>query len=215
MYSGMAIVGRSVYATIRLLMMCAAIFAASNPAAQIYKWVDENGVTNYSNQRPADSGMSRQVAVVDSNISVYTPDPGLAQAVDAFRMRSNAIGVNAAAPETSPANQYAAPVYVPVAVASDPCADYRAAHCNEIYSGYYPYAPVAGHHAYRRQRRIPQILLRPGAIAGQVVGMDGYIPGNSANARRFGHIRSHSLSRRAVEPGFTGGRPAPLPSRFR
>ena len=48
MYSGMAIVGRSVYATIRLLMMCAAIFAASNPAAQIYKWVDENGVTNYS-----------------------------------------------------------------------------------------------------------------------------------------------------------------------
>jgi hypothetical protein len=206
----------SVHVTIRLLTACAAIFAASTAGAQIYKWVDENGVTNYSNQRPADPKTSQQLGVVESNISVYTPDTNLVQAVDAFRMRSNEIGLNPAAPEASASNQYAAPVYVPVPVASDPCTDYRAAHCNELNTGYYPYVPVVGHRFYRRRhKRIPQIQLRPGAIAGHVVGMDGYIPGNSASARRARPAPLRSLSRRAVEPSFTGGRPAQLPSRFR
>jgi len=216
MYSIMAMVGMLVRATIRLLIACAAILAASAACAQIYKWVDENGVTNYSNRQPADPSAPRKIGIVENNISVYTPDPALVEAVDAFRMRSNEISRNARAPEANPATQYATPVYVPVPVASDPCAGDRTAPCDELYTGYYPYAPVVGRRAYRRRnKRIPQIQLRPGAIAGQVVGMDGYIPGNSANARRFGHAPSHSGFRRAVEPSFTGGKPVQIPSRFR
>jgi hypothetical protein len=207
-------VGAFVQTTIRWLMVCAAIFSASTACAQIYKWVDENGVTNYSHQRPTDAKAPRQVEVVENNISVYTPDPSLVRAVDAFRMRSNELGLNAAAPAVSHPNQYVMPVYVPVPVPSDPCAGYRSAHCGEFYTGYYPYAPVVGHRRFRhRNTAIPQIRLEPGAIAGQVVGTGGYIPGNSANARRFGPAPSRSLSRPAFEPSFTGGGPAP--SRFR
>jgi hypothetical protein len=201
-----------------LALLVAAAGLAPLPAvgAQIYKWVDENGVTNYSNQQPAPAAAPRAVGVVENNISVYTPDPALTREVNAFRMRSNGIGASAAAPVAPPPYEFSAPVYVPVPVASDPCAEYRAAHCGEYYADFYPYGPVAGYAPYhQRVSRIPQVRLRPGAIAGQVVGMDGYIPGNSANARRFGPAPIRPGLRYAVEPTFTGGTPAQLPARFR
>jgi hypothetical protein len=201
---------------IRLLVAAAALAPLPGVSAQIYKWVDERGVTNYSNHQPAQATAPGTVEVVENNISVYSPDPALTRAVDAFRMRSHEIGFNAAAPAAPPAFDYSAPVYVPVPVASDPCGEYRAAHCNEFYSDFYPYAPGAGYAPYhRRVKRIPQVRLRPGAIAGQVVGMDGYIPGNSANARRFDPAPVRPGLRHAVEPSFTGGRSAPLPAKFR
>lgn len=205
----------SVRATLRVLLTCSAIIAASSTSAQIFKWVDENGVTTYSNRRPADAKVAGEIGVVENRISVYTPDPSLLQAVDAFRQRSNQIAVNAAPSRAGPPVQSVAPIYVPVPVAPDPCADERSAHCDEIYTGYYPYAPVVGYGRYRRHKRIPQVHLRPGTIAGNVVGMDGYIPGNSANAPRFGHAPMRSLSRPALEPRSTGGRPVQLPTRLR
>jgi len=199
-----------------LLVAAAAITPLSAVGAQIYKWVDENGVTNYSNRQPAQATAPRTVRVVEDNISVYTPDPALTRAVDAFRMRSNEIGANAAAPLAPPPSDYSAPVYVPVPVASDPCAESRAAHCNEFYPDFYPYAPVAGYGPrFRRHKRIPQVHIPPGTIAGKVVGMDGYIPGNSANARRFGPAPVRPGLRHALEPSSTGGRPAPRPTKFR
>ncbi len=206
----------STHATLRVLVTCCAMITASSAAAQIFKWVDENGVTTYSNQRPANANAAGDIEVVENRISVYTPDAALLEAVDTFRQQSNRAGANAAAPQERPSGQYAAPVYVPVPVAPDPCADEGSAYCNEMYTGYYPYAPAVGHRVYRRYKRVPQIRLRPGTIAGQVVGMDGYIPGNSANARRYGRGPMHSLSRPALEPRSTGGRrPVQLPSRFR
>lgn len=202
--------------TFQLLVAIAAIIAVSAASAQIYKWVDDRGITNYSNQPPADPQTSPQVEVVASNISVYTPDPSLLEAVEAFRMQNHQIGLNAAAAQASPANQYAVPVYVPVPVASDPCADDRAAHCDEFYTGYYPYVPVVARRAYNaRHKRIPQTWHRRGAVAEQVVGMDGYTYGNSAGAGRFGHAPSRFLSRRAMEPRRTIGSPVQLPSQFR
>ncbi len=201
---------------VRLLVAAAALAPLPGVSAQIYKWVDERGVTNYSNHQPGEATAPGAVGIVENNISVYSPDPALTRAVDAFRMRSNEIGANAAAPAAAPTYDYSAPVYVPVPVASDPCAEYRAAHCNEFYSDFYPYAPGIGYGTHHRgHKRIPQIRLRPGAIAGQVVGMDGFIPGNSANARRFGPASFRPGLRHAVEPSFTGGRPAPLPAKFR
>lgn len=201
---------------IRLLVAAAVLAPLPGVCAQIYKWVDEHGVTNYSNHRPAQATTTGTVQVVENNISVYSPDAALTRAVDAFRMRSNEIGADTAAPAAPPAYDYSAPVYLPVPVASDPCAEYRAAHCNEFYPDFYPHSPVAGYAPYhRRVRRIPQIRLRPGAIAGQVVGMNGFIPGNSANARGFGPAPFRAGLRHAVEPSSTGGRPAPRPTKFR
>lgn len=205
----------SVRATLQVLLTCSAIIAASSTSAQIFKWVDENGVTTYSNQRPADATAVGEIGVVENRISVYTPDASLLQAVDAFRQRSNENGVKPA-PQARPSSEYVTPVYVPVPVEPDPCTGYRSVDCNEIDAGYYyPYAPVVGHRRYRRYKRIPQVHLRPGTIAGNVVGMDGYIPGNSANAPRFGHAPMRSLSRPALEPRSTGGRPVQLPTRLR
>jgi hypothetical protein len=202
--------------TFQLLVAITAFVAVSAASAQIFKWVDEHGVTNYSNQRPADRQTSPQVEVVASNISVYTPDPSLLKAVEAFRMQNHQIGLNAAAARASPANPYTVPVYVPAPVASDPCADDRAAHCDEFYTGYYPYLPVVAHRAYRgRHNRIPRIWHRRGAVAEQVVGMDGYIKGNAAGAGRFGHAPSRSLSRRAIEPRRSRGSSMQLPPQFR
>lgn len=201
---------------LRVVLAVAALAPLPAVCAQIYKWVDERGVTNYSNHQPAPTAAPRSVAVVENNISVYTPDPALTRAVDAFRMRSNEIGANAAAPAAPPPYDYSAPVFVPVPVASDPCAEYRAAGCNGSYSDFYPYAPVAGYGPrFRHHKRIPQVRIPPGTIAGQVVGADGYIPGNSANAPRFGPPPVRPGLRLAVEPSYTGGRPAQLPARFR
>jgi hypothetical protein len=201
---------------IRGVVAAAALVPLPAVCAQIYKWVDERGVTNYSNHQPAPSAAPRTVGVVEHNISVYTPDPALTRAVDAFRIRSNEIGVSASAPAAPPQYDYSAPVYVPVPVTSDPCGEYRAAHCGQLYPDFYPYAsgPGYGSH-FRRHKRIPQVRIPPGTIAGQVVGMDGFIPGNSANAPRFGPAPIRPGLRHAVEPSYTGGRPAPMPARIR
>jgi len=199
--------------TLRLLVAAAAILPVSGASAQIYKWVDERGVTNYSNQRPSDPTGQRQAGLVGNTISVYTPDPDLVQAVDEFRKRSNETAFKSAARAATIGAPYA-PVGVSVPVAPDPCEGYRSVHCNDVHPGYQLHAPVAAHRFFRRQhKRIPQIALKPGAIAGQVVGLDGFIPGNSANARRFGPAPSRSFSRHAVEPSFGAG--AGMRSRLR
>src|SRR5262245_43483113 len=70
-----------------LLITVLALLGATAPAsaAQLYKWVDERGVTNYSNQPPADPKAAGKVAPVEGNLSVYSPDPALLQAVAANR----------------------------------------------------------------------------------------------------------------------------------
>jgi hypothetical protein len=66
----------------RLFRSAAAAIAlvAAVPAwAQIYKWVDEKGVVNYSSRPPA----GRKSTVLDPNsvsVSTYTPDESLTQA---------------------------------------------------------------------------------------------------------------------------------------
>lgn len=198
-----------------LLVVAIPLALPAGLGAQIYKWVDERGVTNYSNHRPTAGTDEGPVAVVKDRVSVYSPDKGLARAVDAFRMRSNTIAADRSLP-AAPAQQYSAPAYVPAPAISDPCVAYRAAHCNEFYSGYYPDAPGVGYPGHARWRkRIPQVRIPPGTIAGQVVGANGYIAGNSANARQFGGASFNRAFRPAYEPQSTGGRPLHHPSRFR
>ncbi|MGQ0749236.1 MAG: DUF4124 domain-containing protein, partial [Betaproteobacteria bacterium] len=60
------------------------LVAACAPASaqQLYKWVDERGVTNYSNHPPADPKAAKNVRPVEDRLSVYSPDQGLVQAIE-------------------------------------------------------------------------------------------------------------------------------------
>lgn len=67
----------------------AAFVLASAPAgAELYKWVDERGVTNYSSEPPPAAATANKLTRVENKISVYTPDDGVMQAVKAVRERS-------------------------------------------------------------------------------------------------------------------------------
>jgi hypothetical protein len=144
-------------------------------AAEVYKWIDERGVTNYSNQPPVDPGAAKKLAIVEDNVSIYTPDPTLLQAVESFRKRAlydRTERVEAERPQVivihAPAPQFA---YDPIAVGHTP--------------GYYPTGIVGGFFPVRHRTRLVQAKLPPGAIAGNVVGLGGIIPGLSAAAPRI------------------------------
>jgi hypothetical protein len=147
----------------------AAMLAVMPAYSQIYKWVDERGVTNYSGQPPIDPKAAEKVAVVENKVSVYTPDPALLRAVEASRERVNrapyyrAESVEVQRPQVIVINN----LIPPSAYESD--------------LAYYPVWAGPARHSIR-QPQLVQAALPPGAIAGNVVGMAGYIPGNSAAA---------------------------------
>ena len=66
-----------------ILLLCA---AAAPLHAQTYKWVDDKGVTNYSNRPPP--GKIAKVQVVEDRISVVPSDPSLGPANAAMRARA-------------------------------------------------------------------------------------------------------------------------------
>ena len=82
-------------------MLLAALCTAAPAAAELYKWVDERGVTNYSNTPPAAAATANKLARVNNTISVYTPDENFMQAVKALRER-NLKALSEPEPERSP-----------------------------------------------------------------------------------------------------------------
>jgi hypothetical protein len=68
----------------RFLFAAAALCFAGGAGADIYRWVDQDGLTHYSNEKPRDAAV-RALAVVEDRLSVYTPDPNLTRAIEAFR----------------------------------------------------------------------------------------------------------------------------------
>ena len=128
---------------IRLLIVLFAILATVPATAQVYKWVDERGVTNYSNQPPADPKAVKKLGVVEDKISVYTPDPALMQAIAAFQQQrinralAEAIGSLELEAERR-AGQYGAGA----PACYDPCLDGGGINCSGVYGGYYPYVPA-------------------------------------------------------------------------
>ena len=148
---------------------------ATSAFAQVYKWVDEKGVTNYSNAAPAKPGGN--VTVVEDRISVYTPEQSVLDAAQKARERSAAPapapmqpGVTAIAPS---------PVSAPTAVVagSDACRNTTDPNCYGA-----PFFGVPVVIAPRRAPRLNQPQLPPGAIAGNVTGGSGYTAGLSGQA---------------------------------
>src|SRR6267143_3892086 len=98
--------------------------------AETYKWVDEKGVTNYSNSPPASARLAEKTQVVEERLSVYTPDPGLLRAI---QVRP---------PISAPMPYAPAGAYEHYAAATQPMYD------GYPYGGYFPYTPefvVVGH----------------------------------------------------------------------
>ena len=127
---------------IRLPIILVAILAAAPASAQLYKWVDERGVTNYSNQPPADPKAIKKLGVVADRVSVYTPDPALMQAVAAFQQQRNnrVLAERIDSLERQLDAERQAVAVMPARY--DPCLDGGGINCNGIYAGYYPYLPA-------------------------------------------------------------------------
>jgi hypothetical protein len=53
--------------------------------AETYKWVDANGVVNYSNTPPSSGTVASRKQTVPDRISSYTPEPVVSQPIDVYR----------------------------------------------------------------------------------------------------------------------------------
>lgn len=157
--------------------LLAATLSSLVPAAfaQVYKWVDDNGVTNYSNEPPAKT--RRNVTVVEDRISVYTPEQSVLDAAQKARERS-------AAPPPAPTKPAVtviapSPVSAPpaVIVVNDACRNSTDPNCYNV-----PFYGTPVIIAPRHPPLLNQPQLPPGAIAGNVTGGAGYTAGLSAHA---------------------------------
>jgi len=166
-----------------LVTVLVAVLAATGAAAELYKWVDERGVVNYSDQPPADPKTASKLTTVEDRVSVYTPDKALMQALEAERRGAPGKG-DARFEAERPARPFVALLGARTPqLPSDPCLDASRIECGAFFGSYYPAWSGVRHVAISRKSRIvPQITLTPGTIAGNVTGMSGYIPGNSAAA---------------------------------
>ncbi len=119
------------------LLAVVLLLVARPLCAEIYKWVDEKGVTNYSSSPPANSKLAEKTQVVEERLSVYTPDPGLLRAI---QVRPS---MSAPMPYT-PAGAYERYAAATQAMYDD-CLAQRRVDCNGAsypYGGYFPYMPV-------------------------------------------------------------------------
>jgi uncharacterized protein DUF4124 len=147
---------------------------ATVPAyAQVYKWVDERGVTNYSSEPPADRKAGLKPATVADRISVYAPEPAVQRAISAISLgkdrilsdRIDSLERQLAADRQS--SQYAAAAEAHAAQAAyAQCVAERRVDC-DYDSGRYPYASGGVLTVIHRRPR-PHIpaMARSGAGAG-------------------------------------------------
>jgi hypothetical protein len=145
---------------IRLLFMVAAVGASLPAAAELYRWVDERGVTNYSNEPPPAAATARKLARVTDKISVYTPDENFMKAVKTLRERS----LQALAEPEQPRNPVAR-IVAPPQSGYEQCVSSGRSGCEDLYGGYYPtYFPGAV--GFARRAVQPTRFLTPRASRG-------------------------------------------------
>lgn len=144
------------------------VFQAGAVAAQVYKWVDERGVVNYSSQLPTDPKFAGKAAAIEDRVSFYTPDPALVSEIEADRQRN-----------IRAANEKPEPRQPAVAMLGTPDPAPSAAAETLVYD--YPYVVGGGwSRRHRPLHKVPQVKLPAGAIAGNTVGLYSIIPGSSA-----------------------------------
>ena len=154
--------------------------------AQVYKWVDDRGVTHYSDEAPAKGGSAKTAVVVRERLSVYsTPSPPATPASQytgdpILRNRVEALERQILAERLARDSLAAAEARTSLAVYERCLAD-RRVDCDEYGGLYPPYAwPVVVSrppHHHRRPFPAPHPSPLTGMTAGTVVG-PGIIPGN-------------------------------------
>jgi hypothetical protein len=172
-------------------LLIAALSLAGHPsyAQQLYKWVDERGVTNYSNQPPADPKAAKSVRPVEDRLSVYTPDQGLVQAIEdnqknfdqRQRERAKVQALENQLEAERRARQQSAAAAQDTQQGYDRCISAGRLDCAALYGVPEVYTPIIVGPPRHRRQNIPQPLLTPGTTAGNVTADSGYIPGNSAS----------------------------------
>ncbi len=189
-----------------MLLLAAAGLAVSAAHAGLYKWIDDDGVTHYSDQAPA----KKAATLVEERVSIYQPDPALVRAMSAPR-RDYALESRIELlerqlqRERSARDDAAAHATAAHRAAHDECVAQRGMDCDhpDYADGYAGPVIVVG-----RGRRVPPArLLRPitGVTAGNVVGSAGIMPGNfngpsaitAGNAVTFGSGTAPMQERRS------------------
>ena len=160
---------------LQLVSVLIAILIAIPASAQMYKWVDENGVTNYSGEPPSPSKAAKKFGIVEERISVYTPDSAIDRRLQAGASTNEGIlskridGLERQLEAERQARQYAAAAEARASQAAyDMCVGERRVDCDGN-SGYYPYAPgvVFAPSKIRRPRFVPAVDVT-GVTAGNV-----------------------------------------------
>jgi hypothetical protein len=152
---------------------------ASNANAQVYKWVDENGVVNYSNSPPPKKPGIKPPVIVEETISVYTPEKAVIESIEDSRKRASAPPPSPA-PAVPPAPVATAdtgggnrvgvlgPPAPPPVATYDPCAvNPNDPRCQQII-----YAPPPAIIVPRRPVTIP-----PGTVTSNVGPSPAVVPG--------------------------------------
>jgi hypothetical protein len=130
---------------VQSLIFLAAILLTAPARAELYKWVDERGVTNYSNAPPAAAAPANKLTRVENTISVYTPDESFMQAVKIARERS----IQALA-EPEPQRSAVGRVAVSSESGYEQCVSSGRLGCDDLYRAYSPayYPAVAAYPLY-------------------------------------------------------------------
>jgi len=168
-----------------------ATFSAAPAWAQIYKWVDDHGVVNYSNQPPA----NRKAKELDTSaipVSVYEAEkPGHRAAAtrsEAASLSDKIDRLERQLEAEREARQYAAAADArALQAAYDQCVAQRGVDCNGIYNGFYPYGSTAVFvPRFHRFRITPIFPLTTGnATAGHFTTFSKFQPVAAARTRGF------------------------------
>jgi len=141
---------------VHLIGICALLAAGGTGAAELYKWVDENGITNYSNESPP-RGAKATPLNTDDRISVYSPDPAVLEAIEAQRNRRTAPPPVVAAPPVPPPGS--APPPPPArtqALPQDPCLSGNDPRCSAV--TIYDSSPIF---VGRQRTPVPVVVVPP------------------------------------------------------
>jgi len=149
--------------------------AATTSGAELYKWVDERGVTNYSNEPPPKSANAKPVGVPEDRLSIYTPEESVTREIE--RAKDRFARPPQPAPNlprmTEPDRRALVPP-PPPPPGYDPCANAGDPNCPATL---YDRSPVF--QGRRSPVPLTQPQLPPGTIAGQATLGGGVVPGLS------------------------------------
>ncbi|MBI4293153.1 MAG: DUF4124 domain-containing protein [Betaproteobacteria bacterium] len=156
------------------LALAAILVGATGAHGQVYKWVDQNGVTNYAGKRPTDIDAGLKLDVVEERLSIYAQDKRVLRALDTASqgispVLSNRIdSLERQLAAERQARQYSAAAEASALQAAyEQCLAQRRVDCDTPV-GYFPYTDVgAPRHRLRQRPFVPGVSLS-GVTAGNV-----------------------------------------------